>query len=198
MALVKSLCVFCGASDGDDPVYGEAATRLGEAIAKAGIELVFGGGRIGLMGTVATAAHRAGAKVTGIIPKHLANLELGARKPIGTLHVVETMHERKARMFDLSDGIVILPGGLGTLDEAFEVMTWKQLGLHDKPIVLVDVAGYWAPLLHIIERVVAAGFAPESSLGIVRAVPRPEDVLPLLASLPEPSHTPTARFAQRP
>jgi uncharacterized protein (TIGR00730 family) len=198
MALVKSLCVFCGAADAVEPAYREAATRLGELMAVSAVRLVFGGGRIGLMGLVASAVARGGGKVVGVIPRHLHNFEIGQRQALGELEIVDTMHERKARMFDLSDAFAVLPGGLGTLDETFEILTWKQLGLHDKPVVIVDVNGYWGPFLHMIDRVVASGFAPHSSLALARTVSRPEDVLPLLATLPEPSKTPTTRFAQRP
>jgi uncharacterized protein (TIGR00730 family) len=195
MALVKTLCVFCGASDDVAVVYRESATRLGEAMAAADVGLVFGGGRIGLMGLVSAAVARGGGKVTGVIPKHLHRAEIGSRHAIGELRVVETMHERKALMFALSDAIAVLPGGLGTLDETFEVLTWKQLGLHDKPIVLIDVAGYWAPLIHQINQVVESGFAPPFSLQLMRIVSTPEEVLPLLASLPEPAVTPPGRFS---
>lgn len=195
MALVKTLCVFCGASDDVAAVYRESATRLGEAMAAAGIGLVFGGGRIGLMGLIATAVARGGGKVTGVIPRHLHRAEIGGRHAIGELRIVETMHERKALMFALSDAIAVLPGGLGTLDETFEVLTWKQLGLHDKPIILIDVEGYWAPLIHQIDRVVESGFAPPSSRHLIRIVRTPEEALPLLASLPEPSLSPPGRFS---
>jgi len=194
MALVKTLCVFCGASDDVAGVHRESATRLGDAMAAAGVGLVFGGGRIGLMGLLSAAVARGGGKITGVIPKHLHRAEIGGRHVIGELRVVETMHERKALMFALSDAIAVLPGGLGTLDETFEVLTWKQLGLHDKPIVLIDVAGYWAPLIHMIDRVVQSGFAPRSSLQLMRIARTPEEVLPLLASLPEPSVSPPGRF----
>ncbi len=194
MARVKSLCVFCGASGAVDPVYRDAATRFGALLAKAGVELVFGGGRIGLMGLLAEAVMTGGGKVTGVIPRHLHDFEIGDRKPLGELHIVETMHERKALMFARSDAFAVLPGGLGTLDETFEVLTWKQLGLHDKPIVVVDTGGYWNPLIHMIERVVATGFAPPSSRDLMRVVGTPEEVLPLLASLPEPSLAPPSRF----
>jgi uncharacterized protein (TIGR00730 family) len=194
MARVKSLCVFCGASGAVDPAYRDAATRLGKLMAEARVELVFGGGRIGLMGLLAEAALLGGGKVTGIIPRHLHNFEIGDRRPLGELHIVETMHERKAMMFERADAFTVLPGGLGTLDETFEVLTWKQLGLHDKPVVLVDVAGYWAPLIHMIDRVVATGFAPRSSLALPRVVRTVEEVLPLLASLPEPAEVPPSRF----
>jgi hypothetical protein len=194
MAVIKSLCVFCGASDAVDPAYRDAATKLGTLMAAAGIELVFGGGRIGLMGLIAAAVVAGGGKVTGVIPRHLHTAEIGSRAAIGELHVVETMHERKALMFARSDAFIVLPGGLGTLDETFEVLTWKQLGLHDKPIVTVDIAGYWTPLIHQINRIVETGFAPPSSLKLMRVVTAPEEVLPLLASLPEPRVTPPSRF----
>jgi uncharacterized protein (TIGR00730 family) len=194
MAIVKSLCVFCGASDAVDAIYRDAATELGTLLAAAGVELVFGGGRIGLMGLLAAAATRGGGKVTGVIPRHLHDAEIGPRQPLGELHVVDSMHERKALMFRRSDAIAVLPGGLGTLDETFEVLTWKQLGLHDKPIVTIDIGGYWGPLLHMIDRVVATGFAPRSSLDLMRVVERPDELLPLLAALPEPRPAPPSRF----
>lgn len=195
MALIKSICVFCGASDAVDGAYRDAATRLGAMLAEAGIELVFGGGRIGLMGLLAAAVIQGGGKVTGVIPRHLHRAEIGAQEPLGELHVVDTMHQRKALMFSRADAIAVLPGGLGTLDETFEVLTWKQLGLHDKPIVAVDIDGYWGPLLHMIDRVVATGFAPRASLHLMRVVERVEELLPLLAALPEPSAAPPGRFS---
>jgi len=198
MASVKSLCVFCGASDAVDKIYLEAATKLGRLMAEAGVRLVFGGGRIGLMGAVSTAVAAHGGQVIGIIPRHLHNFEIGQQKALGELHVVETMHERKAKMFDLSDAIAVLPGGLGTLDETFEVMTWKQLGLHDKPIVICDVGGYWSPFLYQLDRIVSSGFAPEASRALIRTVATPEEILPLLAMLPEPSPSPTHRFSTKP
>lgn len=194
MAAIKSLCVFCGASDAVDPAYRAAATTLGTSMAEAGIELVFGGGQIGLMGLLSRAVAQGGGKVFGVIPRHLHRSEIGGRHALGELHVVETMHERKALMFSRSDAIAVLPGGLGTLDETFEVLTWKQLGLHDKPIVIVDVKGYWGPLIHQIDRVVATGFAPRASLDLMRIVATPEEVLPLLAALPEPRINPPDRF----
>ncbi len=194
MAVIRSLCVFCGASDAVDAAYRESATILGRSMAAAGVELVFGGGRIGLMGLISQAVAQGGGKVTGVIPRHLHRAEIGGRAALGELHIVETMHERKALMFARSDAIAVLPGGLGTLDETFEVLTWKQLGLHDKPIVVVDVKGYWGPLMHQIDRVVATGFAPRSSLDLMRIVDTPEAVLPLLASLPEPRVEPPTRF----
>jgi len=174
-------------------VYRDAATQLGGILAASGIELVFGGGRVGLMGLTADATLKGGGKAVGIIPRHLHDVEIG-HSGLSELHVVETMHERKARMFSLADAFAILPGGLGTLDETFEIITWKQLGLHDKPIVVVDVEGYWAPLLHMIDRVVTTGFAPERARTLYNTVGTVQELLPLLLSLPEPHHKGTSRW----
>src|SRR6185295_16890930 len=158
MAL-RALCVFCGASSGNRPEYAAAAEALGRALAERGIELVFGGGGIGMMGTLARAALAAGARVTGVIPEALQKREL-ALPGMSELHVVGSMHERKALMAERSDGFVALPGGFGTLDELFEIVTWAQLGLHRKPMGLLDVDGYWAGLVAWVERAVADGLVP--------------------------------------
>src|SRR5471032_3070677 len=158
MAQVKRLCVYCGASGAVDEAYRGAAVALGELLAGAGIELVYGGGRIGLMGRLADAVLRGGGRVTGIIPAHLHDREVG-HHGLSELIVVGSMHERKQLMFEMSDAFAVLPGGLGTIEEAFEIITWKQLRLHDKPIVIVDVADYWRPLQALIDHVIASGFA---------------------------------------
>ena len=194
MASVKRLCVFCGAASEVDATYRNAATQLGGMLAENGIELVFGGGRVGLMGLTADATLRGGGKAIGIIPRHLHDVEIG-HSGLSELHVVDTMHERKARMFARADAFAILPGGLGTLDETFEIITWKQLGLHDKPIVIVDVAGYWAPLLHMMDRIIASGFAPERARSLYHTVATVEDLLPLLRTLPEPQNRGTSRWS---
>jgi uncharacterized protein (TIGR00730 family) len=186
MALVKTVCVYCGSSGRVDEVYRAAATRIGVILAKAGIGMIYGGGRIGLMGLAADAALASGGKVTGIIPRHLHEREVGHRG-LTEMILVDDMHSRKRRMFDLSDAFVTLPGGLGTLDETIEILTWKQLGLHDKPIVLVDVAGYWAPLIELIEHTIACGFTGRDARQFLRIVPRVDDVLPALAAMPEPA-----------
>src|SRR5579872_895286 len=167
MASVKRICVYCGSSGRVDEVYRAAATRLGVILAKAGVELVYGGGRVGLMGLMADAALASGGRVTGVIPVHLHDQEVG-HSGLTELVIIDNMHNRKRRMFELADAFAILPGGLGTLDEAFEIITWKQLGLHDKPIMLVDVAGYWTPLLELIEHAVASGFAARRALQLYR------------------------------
>ena len=170
------LCVFCGSSMPPEPAYREAATALGAAIGRAGAELVYGGGRIGLMGLVADAALAAGARVVGVIPAALHNREI-AHPGLSDLVVVPDMQERKREMFALSDAVAVLPGGLGTLDEAFEAITLRQLGFFPKPIVLVDTLGYWQPLLALVDRVVAAGFARPDAKQLCTVVARPEDVI---------------------
>jgi uncharacterized protein (TIGR00730 family) len=154
---VKRLCVFCGSSAGNDPAFADAAVRLGTMLADAGIELVYGGGRAGLMGIVADAALVAGGVVTGVIPQALVDREL-AHRGCTTLHVVGSMHERKAKMADLADGFVALPGGIGTLEELFEVWTWAQLGDHAKPVALLNVAGFYDTLVAFLDEMEGKGF----------------------------------------
>jgi uncharacterized protein (TIGR00730 family) len=186
MASVKRLCVYCGSSDRVDAAYRDAAQQLGTLLAGAGIELIYGGGRIGLMGIAANAVLQAGGRVTGIIPAHLHDFEIG-HHGVSELIVVGSMHERKQLMFEKSDAFAVLPGGLGTLDETFEIITWKQLGLHDKPIVIVDIAGYWQRLFGLIDQIVESGFARRKILGHFRTVDSVEALLPALAAAPEPA-----------
>lgn len=154
---MKRVCVFCGSSPGRDPRYLEAAQAMGRAVAQRGLGLVYGGGSVGLMGAVADAALAAGGEVVGVIPQVLQDREL-AHRSLTTLHVVGSMHERKALMAELSDGFVALPGGMGTLEELSEVLTWAQLGLHARPVGLLDVAGYYQPLAEFFDRAVRDGF----------------------------------------
>jgi hypothetical protein len=160
-----------------EPAYRDAATVLGTAIGRAGAELVYGGGRVGLMGLVADAAIAAGAKVIGVIPAALHNREI-AHPGLSDLVVVPDMQERKREMFALSDAVAVLPGGLGTLDEAFEAITLRQLRFFEKPIIVVDTLGYWQPLLTLVDRVVAAGFARADAKQLYAVVTQPEDVIP--------------------
>src|SRR5687768_199497 len=153
---MKSLCVFCGSSPGSRPEYAALAVRTGELIAERGIALVYGGGHVGLMGALADAALAAGGRVVGVIPRALWDREVG-HGGLTELHVVETMHERKALMASLADAFVALPGGLGTLEEIFEVWTWGQLGIHAKPCGFLDVNGYYAPLLAFLDGAVERG-----------------------------------------
>jgi uncharacterized protein (TIGR00730 family) len=170
MTKIRALCVYCGSSGAVDEVYRAAASDLGARLARAGIEVVFGGGRVGLMGLVADAALAEGGRVTGIIPGRLRDAEL-AHGGVSELVVVDTMHRRKALMAERADAFAILPGGIGTLDETFEILSWRQLGLHDKPIFLVDVAGYWSPLRALFDHIVAHGFASAQTRAMLQVVP---------------------------
>jgi uncharacterized protein (TIGR00730 family) len=154
---MRSICVYCGSNAGSKPVYTERAISLGTRIAKEGLALVYGGGNVGLMGVVADAVLEAGGEVIGVIPEQLVNWEV-AHKGVTRLEIVANMHERKARMFDLADGFVALPGGFGTLDEMFEMLTWRQLGIADKPCAFLDVDGFYAPLLAMMDRMVEERF----------------------------------------
>jgi uncharacterized protein (TIGR00730 family) len=156
---VRRICVFCGAAAGNDSRYAAAADELGRSLASRSIELVTGGGKVGLMGVVADATLAAGGRVIGVIPRFLEEREV-AHRGLTELHVVESLHERKALMHELSDGFIVLPGGFGTLDELMESITWAQLGLHAKPIGIVNVAGYFDELLAFLEGAARAGFIP--------------------------------------
>ncbi|GAB4574958.1 MAG: TIGR00730 family Rossman fold protein [Rhodothalassiaceae bacterium] len=170
MAEVKSICVYCGSRTGVRESYAALARKTGRSIAARGMTLVYGGGQVGLMGLSARAALEAGGRVIGIIPEHLDRIEI-AQTGLSELHVVRDMHIRKKMMFDRSDAFLVLPGGLGTLDEFIEVTTWSQLDLHDRPIYLLDHEGYWQKLLALIDHVIAEGFASETSRSLFRVVP---------------------------
>jgi len=154
---MRTLCVYCGSNAGRAPVYAEAANALGTRLANDGLRLVYGGGNVGLMGIVANAVLDAGGEVVGVIPGQLVEWEV-AHRGVTELVVVESMHQRKQRMFELADGFVALPGGFGTLDEMFEMLTWRQLGLGHKPCAFLDVGGFWQPLMAMLERMVAERF----------------------------------------
>jgi hypothetical protein len=183
MPQLPSICVFCGARSGRDPAHAEAAIATGRMIARRGWRLVYGAGDVGLMGEMARAAQGAGAATLGVIPTHLLAMEVG-KTDLTQLVITETMHERKKVMFMNSDAIVMLPGGAGSLDEFFEVLTWAQIGLHAKPIFLLDVAGYWQPLVALIDHVIAEGFAGESLAGLYRLLPDVAALEVALAALP--------------
>lgn len=176
----RSICVYCGARPGTDPAHMAAATALGTAMAQAGHRLVYGAGDVGLMGAVARAAQAAGGETFGVIPAHLMEWEVGKRD-LTSFIVTETMHERKKVMFMNADAVVVLPGGAGSLDELFEVLTWRQLGLHDKPIYLVDLNGYWQPLVALIDHVIAQGFADPTLRTFFNVTPDIETTLAALA-----------------
>ena len=163
---MRSICVFCGSRPGAKPAYRAAAEALGQLLAERGIELIYGGGNIGLMGIVADACLAAGGKVVGVIPRALLEWEVG-HEGLTRLEVVDSMHTRKARMAELADGFIALPGGLGTFEELFEILTWAQLGFHNKPIGLLNVDGYYLPLVQMMERGVAEGFMKAENRGLL-------------------------------
>jgi hypothetical protein len=171
-----TLCVYCGSRTGANPAFATAARRVGTAIGQRGWQLVYGGGRVGLMGVVADAALAAGARVIGIIPQTLMEREVG-HAGLTELHVVQTMHERKRMMAEHADAFLALPGGIGTFEELFEVWTWRQLGYHDKPLGLLDVDGYYAPLLEFMERTVGQGFVDAAQRALLQTGADPETLL---------------------
>ena len=189
MTAIRSVCVYCGSSLGESQVYTAQAQILGRLLAENGIRLVYGGGRIGLMGVVAEAALAAGGEVVGIIPNHLHDWEVG-HTGLTELHVVDSMHTRKRMMVEMSDAFIALPGGLGTLDEFFEVVTWRQLKLHDKPVIILNVEDYWHPLLALIEAVIERGFARRTATNLFTIVDSAEALIPVLRSEPAPEHPP--------
>lgn len=179
---MKALCVYCGSRLGTDPAFAAAARDVGSAIGRRGWRLVYGGGGSGLMGEVADAALAAGARSTGVIPAALMQRELGHRG-LEELLVVETMHERKRMMAERSDAFVALPGGIGTFEELFEVWTWLQLGYHAKPVGLLNVAGYYDPLLAFLDRSVAQGFVPPAQRALLQVETHADALLDRLAAL---------------
>jgi hypothetical protein len=183
MSNIRRLCVYCGSSGAVDRQYREAASELGARLAAAGIGLVYGGGRVGLMGLLADAVLAGGGEVIGIIPSRLRDAEL-AHPGATELVVVESMHERKRVMAEKADAFAVLPGGIGTLDEMFEILSWKQLGLHEKPILLVDIAGYWAPLRALLGHIVVTGFAREQTRGLLQVVPNVAGLMAALSKEP--------------
>ena len=179
MANLQALCVYCGSRVGDDPAFTESTRAFGHALARERIRLVYGGGGIGLMGELARAVLAGGGEAVGIIPTLLEGREL-AQTGLSRTEVVPSMHARKLRMFELSDAFAVLPGGAGTLDETLEMLTWAQLGLHEKPIVLVDIAGYWRPLLRLLDHIVDRDFAGERTRTLYTAVASAADVIPTI------------------
>jgi len=183
---VKRVCVFCGSSAGRRASYREAAQRLGQNLARRGIGLVYGGGSVGLMGLLADAVLASGGTVDGVIPRRLARKEI-AHAGLSRLHRVGSMHERKALMADLSDAFVALPGGMGTLEELAEILTWSQLGLHRKPCALLDVEGYWRPLVAFFDHAVEEGFLRPGDRAILLVETDPEVLLDRLAAWKAPA-----------
>jgi len=179
----KSLCVFCGSRNGHDPDYVLEAKKLAKRMAEEGIEFVYGGGSIGIMGVLAEEVLANGGRVTGIIPEFLQKLEVG-HHGLTELIVTDSMHDRKRTMFERSDGFIVLPGGLGTLDETFEIMTWKQLRLHDKPIIVLDCKDYWQPFEQLVNATVAGGFAHEGVKDLYKLVKNSDEVFDSFKDIP--------------
>lgn len=178
---IRRLCVFCGSRAGTRPEYADAARELGQRMARDGVELVFGGGKVGLMGILADSVLAHGGTAIGIIPRGLLDREVG-HTGLTRLEVVQTMHERKARMAELADGFVALPGGYGTYEEICEVVTWAQLGIHYKPCVLIDIAGYWQPLIAQIDAGVREGFVDPAMRSLLLSAGSLDELAERLAS----------------
>jgi uncharacterized protein (TIGR00730 family) len=174
------VAVYCGSANGSNPVFRAEATALGQAIASAGLGLVYGGANVGLMGAVADAVLAAGAEVIGVLPDVLSGSEI-AHTGLTALEMVPTMHERKARMAELADAFLVLPGGYGTLDEVMEAITWAQLGLHSKPCILINTAGYWNGLLAFLDSAVGAGFLKKENRGLLLVASNPVDAVRMAA-----------------
>jgi uncharacterized protein (TIGR00730 family) len=179
MSKINAICVYCGSSPGTEPAFIEAAQKFGKIIAEAGIRLVYGGGSVGLMGALAEAVLQYGGEVTGIIPEFLTKRER-PRRLAQELIVTHDMHERKRTMFERADAFVALPGGLGTLEELVEQLTWVQLGRHKKPILIANIAGYWSPLLALVEHMRAVKFVPSALRVDYLVAKRVEEILPML------------------
>jgi uncharacterized protein (TIGR00730 family) len=182
---VKSVSVYCGSSTLAANVYRDAAKRLGEILAHYDIQLIYGGGRLGLMGLLADAVLANGGQAIGFISHHLDQYE-GAHTGLNELHIVDSMHTRKLRMSERGEAFIVLPGGFGTLDEAFEVITWKQLKLHSKPIILVNINNYWDPLIALIKQVAEQRFAAPEDIGLVTVVSSVEEIIPYIQVRSQP------------
>jgi uncharacterized protein (TIGR00730 family) len=186
---IRSVCVFCGSSDEADPEFLTSARRFGEILAESGVRLVYGGGGVGLMGACARGANSAGGTVLGIIPEFLTSRE----QPFSDVEtvVVQTMHERKMQMFMASDAFVILPGGVGTLEEVVELLSWQRLGLHDKPIAFYSPRNFWEPLFELFQHTIAERLTPASFSMAWRTTERLEELLPLLTEMAAPGRSPS-------
>lgn len=174
---LSSICVYCGSSDGNEAGFVEAGARFGTILAEAGVDLIYGGASVGVMGAVARAVLAGGGKVTGVIPDFLTKVEVQLNE-VTELIVTDSMHSRKWAMFERADAFVALPGGIGTLEEVVEMLTWAQLGRHSLPIVIANLDGFWDPLIELLDHIVKAGFARSSIRRIYSVVDRVEDILP--------------------
>lgn len=180
MQEISSLCVFCGAQNNVPKKYLQMGAYLGEQLAKRSVRMVYGGGDCGVMGAAANATLKAGGEVTGVFPLSLRDLE-NEHASLTEIFIVESMHERKKKMFDLSDGFIVLPGGFGTMDEMFEILTWKQLQLHSKPLIIVNFDDYWTPLVQLMDNILAKGFARREHADLYQVVTTPDEVFAALA-----------------
>lgn len=183
---ISSICVYCGSRFGNDPAFKQAAGTVGTRIGLSGRRLVYGAGSIGLMGVVAQSTMAAGGDVLGVIPDHLDDVEI-TQNGLSELHITEDMHQRKRMMYEQSDAFLLLAGGLGSLDETFEMLTWAQLGLHTKPIIVVNTLGYWDKLLDLIQHISANGFAAPENAKLLQVAPTPEAAFEILEACPPQS-----------
>lgn len=191
--IIKNICVYCGSSENVDEIFKQTSAQLGTIIAESDRRVIYGGGRNGLMGIVADAALEKNGEVIGVIPLHLDEKEV-AHKELTELHIVDSMHERKQLMVEKSDAFVILPGGLGTMDEFFEIFTWWQLGLHDKPILIANIKDYWTPLIKMLDNIQSEGFCRKDDLDFIRVVNSIEEILPSLDAAPRETSDPNTKW----
>ncbi len=189
----KSVCVYCGSSARVDQAHKDTAREVGSALARHGIKVVYGGGRVGLMGILADSVLEAGGKVVGIIPEYIRSREI-QHTGLTEMHVVDSMHTRKRMMVDRADAFLVLPGGFGTMDEAFEVLTWRQLGLHDRNIVIYNKGGFWDPLLALIGHLIDSGFAPANNRSFYSVVSDLDGLFSALAAEPAKAHDPMSKW----
>ncbi len=193
MKEIKSVCVYCGSSIQVDEDFKDAARAMGKILAENNIRLIYGGGKAGLMGIIADSVMDNGGEVIGIIPSHISDREI-QHTALTELHIVESMHVRKQMMVDYSDAFVVLPGGIGTLDETCEIMTWRQLGIHDMPIIIANLKNYWTPFLSMVDNIVSEGFMREDDKKTFVVVDKVEDVLDALENAPKESFDPSSKW----
>jgi uncharacterized protein (TIGR00730 family) len=193
MTEIKSLCVYCGSSANVDEDFKTLAHDMGKILAENNIRLVYGGGKAGLMGIIADSVMIHGGEVIGIIPSHISDREI-QHKSLTELHVVDSMHVRKQMMVDYSDAFLVLPGGVGTLDETCEIITWRQLGIHDKPIVIADIKGYWTPFIKMIDHIIGEGFMRPEDRGTFQVIEKLDDILETLKNAPQETFDPSSKW----
>ncbi len=193
MSKIKSLCVYCGSSINVDEDFKTLAHDMGKILAENNIRLVYGGGKAGLMGIIADSVMTHGGEVTGIIPSHISDREI-QHKGLTELHIVDSMHVRKQMMVDHSDAFLVLPGGVGTLDETCEIMTWRQLGIHDKPIVVADIKNYWTPFITMIDHIIEQGFMRPDDKNVISVVKTLEEILPAIENAPNETFDPSSKW----